>query len=128
MDFGYTEPTGDPLSEFSAYLQLDHTVLITWQTATETNIRGFNLYRSTELEGARTQLNQEVIQPQNLGQSWGASYEEVDSDVEGGVTYYYWLEVLQTGSEATEYGPEAVEIPLLPPENSYKFYLPITVK
>jgi hypothetical protein len=102
------------LASFSAETNLDQ-VRIEWQTVSELNNLGFNLYRSTtpslpELggtEGGLVQLNSELIPAQGSGQ--GAAYEFVDSDIEACVTYYL-LENLDINDSSTHHGPVSAMI------------------
>ena len=49
-------PLAVTLADFSAVQQGDH-VLVTWETNSELNNRGFNLYRGTSAAGPDRQLN-----------------------------------------------------------------------
>ena len=80
-------------------------ILVTWETASETDNLGFNLYRATTPDGTPEQLNGELIPSQAPG-GGGASYEWVDVNVEVGVTYYYWLEAVDIqGNGSPYFGP-----------------------
>jgi len=103
------------LSEVGVYLTSFRTetaggaVVVTWETAEETGLVGFNLYRRslvTEGDSAFggviltkskdqpwTQINPSLITGEN-------PYEYTDEDVDGGITYEYCLEaVLEEGAE-----------------------------
>jgi hypothetical protein len=87
----------------------DEDVLIEWATMSELTTYGFNLYRSQQ-GGSRpsSPLNDEVIPAENLGGVGLTRYTYVDGAVEIGVTYYYWLEVLDFSPAGTEvFGPES---------------------
>lgn len=66
-------------------------VRIEWETETEVNTVGFNIYRREGDEGAFVQLNEELI-PSKGSPVSGASYLFVDEAVVSGQTYYYQLE------------------------------------
>ena len=74
-------------------------VLLTWETANEINNLGFNLYRSSSLDGKQVQLNSDLILSKNPpGSTNGATYSIFDPDVISGVTYDYQLEDVSSGS------------------------------
>jgi hypothetical protein len=78
-------------------------VEVSWECADE--VAGFNLYRSvksgetdTKAITSRDRLNAELIT--------GASpYEYVDTAVENGITYSYWLEAIDVGGSSETLGP-----------------------
>jgi len=79
-------------------------VLIEWGTVSEVTTWGFNLYRAeTEQFSQAHLLNENVIEASM--QPGGDRYSYVDSSVEAGVTYYYWLEVLDSSGDKV-FGPE----------------------
>jgi hypothetical protein len=68
---------------------------LNWQTATEEDLVGFNLYRSATPSGKAVKINSEPIPAKKPGQLSGASYEFADP-VTSGPTYYYRLELVKT--------------------------------
>jgi hypothetical protein len=66
-------------------------IRVEWQTETELNTAGFNVYRSTAAEGEFERLNAQLI-PSQGGPTSGGSYIFLDDEVEAGQTYYYRLE------------------------------------
>jgi hypothetical protein len=103
-------PTSVELSSFTATAE-DHSILVEWQTATETDNLGFNLYRALASDGAKTQLNGALIpSAQPPGSPIGASYSWPDSDVAAGTTYYYWLEDVDLAGVAMLHGPVTATI------------------
>lgn len=94
-------------------------IQVKWQTMLEVKTLGFNLYRSTSLNGPRTRLNQSLIPAKALGSPAGAAYSFVDLFTQPGVTYYYWLEEINTSGEPTLYGPLQIGGP-------YTLYLPLS--
>jgi len=88
----------------------ESTIDLAWETATEIDNVGFNLLRAESPDGARTQINGEMIPAQALGSVSGASYTYVDSGVAAGVTYYYWLEDVAASGDRTLNGPVAARI------------------
>ncbi len=94
-----TGPLASPLGSFEAMPQ-GEDILVAWLTLFETDLLGFNLYRSTDTQAPDQQLNGSVIPVQHPGSSTGASYTWLDEEVEQGKPYYYWLELLTpSGSE-----------------------------
>jgi hypothetical protein len=96
------EPTAVEMASFAA-ASTPWTVELDWETALESNALGFNIYRSASLDGERVLLNPELIPSQSLG-GVGAAYQFVDTDIQIGNTYYYWLEFVDV-SEKSNYGP-----------------------
>ena len=66
-------PTAVTLADFSAVQQGD-MVLLTWETNSELNNRGFNLYRGTSAAGPDRQLNETLIPSQSQGNPGGFVY------------------------------------------------------
>lgn len=83
-------------------------ISITWETATELDNLGFNLYRSETPFGPWGQLNPELIPAQYPGSTLGAVYEWLDTDVVPAITYYYRLEDIDIHGVSTFYGPISV--------------------
>ncbi|HOU15573.1 MAG TPA: PKD domain-containing protein [Anaerolineae bacterium] len=97
-------PTAVTLAAFDAVAQGD-AILVTWETASELDNVGFNLYRSKSPDGQYTLLNETLIPPQNPGSVIGAVYEWLDTNVQPGVTYFYKLEDLDVKGVSTFHGP-----------------------
>ena len=97
-------PTAVALAAFTAVAQRD-SVLITWETASELDNLGFNLYRSDTIDGAYTRLNDILIPSQVPGSSLGAIYTWRDEDVAPGRTYFYKLEDIAIKGVITIHGP-----------------------
>ncbi|MDX9955048.1 MAG: hypothetical protein RBT75_13170 [Anaerolineae bacterium] len=97
-------PSAVELARFEAAAQEDG-ILLEWETASELDNLGFNLYRSTALNGDYVQLNAALIPAQNPGAVFGGIYTWVDEDVTPGVTYFYKLEDVDIHGVATLHGP-----------------------
>jgi hypothetical protein len=97
-------PTAVKLARFEATPQ-DNAIRVTWETASELNNVGFNLYRSESMAGPYTQLNDTLIPPQFPGEVMGGDYEWLDTDLQPGVTYYYKLEDVDVKGMSTFHGP-----------------------
>ena len=107
LDFGFSpdRPLAVKLAGFEAAAQADH-VLVTWETVSEVNNAGFNLYRSATAGGERTLLG--FLPAQAPGSTSGAAYSYEDADVVAGQTYWYWLEDMDLSGAATLHGPVSV--------------------
>lgn len=78
------------------------SVTVQWNTETELDTAGFNLYRS-ELNGDDYVLVNEVLIDSEGNAVSGASYTYVDESVEAGKTFYYLLEEIQIDGKANRY-------------------------
>jgi YD repeat-containing protein len=124
-------PMASPLGGFEAMPQ-GEDILVAWLTLFETDLLGFNLYRSTDTQAPDQQLNGSMILAQYPGSSTGAWYTWLDEEVEQGKSYYYWLELI-TSSGSEWHGPvevgegslRASQSPQVTPPSSYKrhYYL-----
>jgi len=120
--YNYPKPTSVELIFFTARVE-GQSIVLDWETATEVDNLGFNLYRATSLDGERTKLNTDLI-PSLVppGSTYGALYEFVDADVVLGGQYFYWLEDVDlAGRVKSIHGP--VEERVLP----FKMFLPMMV-
>ena len=119
-------PTAVELALFTASVQ-GSAIRLDWQTATELDTLGFNIYRAESLDEPRTQLNNDLIPGQVPGSPVGGSYQFLDESVQPGITYYYWLEDLDVRGAATQHGPVSAQVPEAP-EISARIFLPIIQK
>ncbi len=88
----------------------ESSVAVAWETASETDNVGFNLYRAESESGDKVKVNGEIIPAANPGSTMGATYGYTDSAVAQGVTYYYWLEDVDTAGVATMHGPVSASL------------------
>ncbi|MBN1920535.1 MAG: hypothetical protein JW892_04775 [Anaerolineae bacterium] len=100
----FLNPSAVDLARFEATAQ-DDGILIEWETATEIDNLGFNLYRSTAADGTYVKLNEELIPTQVPGAVFGAAYTWLDEGVAPGVTYFYKIEDVDIEGKATLHGP-----------------------
>ncbi|MBE2199375.1 MAG: hypothetical protein IAE79_12250 [Anaerolinea sp.] len=86
------------------YQLANPTVEVRWETATEVNTAGFNLYRSEARDGDFMQINAAdgLIASQGEAVS-GAAYTYMDKTVEAGKTYYYVLEEVEYNAATRRY-------------------------
>jgi hypothetical protein len=82
-------------------------VTLTWETVTEVDNAGFNLYRAMLKEGPYTQINEALIAAQGDPVS-GAGYSFADAPDYG--TYYYKLEDVDLYGMSTLHGPVRVTV------------------
>lgn len=75
-------------------------IIIRWSTETEVNTAGFNVYRSESEDGPWAKINTALI-PGSPDPIRGGSYEFTDSNVVAGITYWYELEEVELGGQAT---------------------------
>ena len=98
------------LANFGA-LQVGGQVQVTWETVSELNNAGFNLYRNTTPDPVGTLLA--YVPSQGPGSAQGFAYSYDDRDVQVGQTYWYWLEAIDLGGATTLFGP--VSVTMQPP-------------
>jgi hypothetical protein len=98
------------LSSFTA-TGAPKSVVLSWVTTSETDNLGFNLYRSTLVNGNRTKVNAQLIPSQVYpGSPSGAVYSFTDTSVKPLRTYYYWLEDVDIHGATTLNGPVKVRV------------------
>ncbi len=105
-------PVGTPLGVMLADFQAEQVgdyVLVTWETVSELNNAGFNLYRGLLANGGDRELLT-FVPSQSPGSSQGASYTYSDTAVEAGQTYWYWLEDVDLTGRTTLHGPVSITL------------------
>ena len=101
-------PTAVTLASFAAAATANG-IEVTWESASELDTLGYNLYRDTSAAGPGIKLNSSLIPSQGPGSPIGFSYSYTDSaNLEPGTTYYYWLEDVNQGAVATRHEPVSV--------------------
>jgi hypothetical protein len=93
-----------------------NTVRLDWTTLTEFELRGFNILRSETLNGVKQKRNASLLEPTYLGQNRGSEYQFVDP-VDQGCHYFYWIELVNLGSNDLS---EPVEL-----TTDYLMYMPL---
>ena len=105
---GGCEPaTAIELISFTAEAAADGTVTLAWETATELDNAGFNLYRARVRGGSHVKINAALIPAQGDAVS-GASYRFVDAPGYG--NFSYMLEDLDDFGVSTLHGPVEVRV------------------
>ena len=118
----FTEkPTTIDLYSFTAEAG-DDRVTLAWETGTEVDNAGFNLWRSEAADGEYARINDALIPAEGDAVS-GASYTYDDTDVVQGVTYYYKLEDVDVHGASTFHGPVSAT-----PGRVHRMYLPLVLK
>ena len=92
-------------------------ILLRWETASEVDMLGFNVLRSTSESGSREQINTDMIPVLHPGQMLGDSYTYNDADLVWGETYYYWIEILGRDNARESVGAQSARA-------GYRYYLP----
>lgn len=100
-----TGPLAIVLADFSAVQQGD-AISLTWETNSELNNSGFNLWRGVSESEPDRQLNEMLIPSQAPGSPNGFIYTWEDrADLVPGTTYYYWIEDVDMAGTVTRHGP-----------------------
>ena len=110
-DYNFARPTAVKLLWFKArgYAGL---VKVGWETASEIDNLGFNLYRSEQAKGPKTKLNSSLIPSQvPPGSPFGAVYGYKDRNVQPGKIYFYWLEDVDIYGRTGLHGPVKASMP-----------------
>ncbi|WP_423224145.1 beta strand repeat-containing protein [Candidatus Amarolinea aalborgensis] len=97
-------PLAAVLADFSAAPN-GNAIRVTWETVSEVGNIGFNLWRGDAPGAPDTQLNASLIPSQAPGSSQGFVYTFDDANVVSGMTYYYWVETVDTQGGVSRFGP-----------------------
>jgi hypothetical protein len=104
----WTKPLAVMLANFDAVAQPDH-VLVSWETVSELDNAGFNLYRTGSADRQPGPEHRLAFVPsQAPGGTSGAAYSLQDSDVAPDQTYWYWLEDVALSGATTQHGPVGI--------------------
>jgi hypothetical protein len=105
------DPNAITLISLAATMQLDGSVLVEWETATEWNQAGFNLYRVAPNGELQTPINAVVVASEGV-QGQGATYSFTETNPPSG-TWEYWLEAVDIFGDSTPFGPVSLVIPTM---------------
>jgi len=100
------EPTAVDLASFTIEAN-ENQAVITWETATEIDNAGFNLYRALDSEGPWQKVNSVLIAAEGDPVT-GATYTFVDTP--GRDTFYYRLEDIDFYGVSTFHGPVLIQL------------------
>jgi hypothetical protein len=95
-------------------------IRIDWETETEINTAGFNVYRSETSDGEYRRLNDRLIPGEGNPVS-GANYSFVDRNVVAGKTYFYRLEDVELDNSTSQHEVIEYTAPLV------SWWVPIVV-
>ncbi len=97
------------LSSFNAVITSANYAQINWETASESNLLGYNIYRAeSDNEDEALRLTATMIQATNS--AMGESYSYTDDEVEMNTTYNYWLQANDFNGTTEMFGPVSVKI------------------
>ncbi len=102
-----------PLAVDLAFFTADATeagVTLAWETVSELDNAGFNIYRADAADGSWAQLNAALIPAAAPGSSAGNAYTWTDAGVTPGAGYWYALEDVALNGSVTRHAPVAVTI------------------
>lgn len=105
IDFGYLLPTGLGIEYFRAAWSVGG-VNLEWLTLIETDLTGFNVYRSSNPLEHGKQINTDFIEG-TAPPDQGAKYTFADSQAAPGNRVYYWLQVNSNSMQPFWLGPVA---------------------
>ena len=97
------EQTVNPLSSFIAE-PAESSIILIWETTTEIDTVGFNLYRAEAKDGEYIRLNDSLMIAEG-SESEGFIYEFDDEGVQNLKTYSYILEDIDIYGVSTLHGP-----------------------
>lgn len=101
-------PTAITLVYFNAKAGKNGSVVLTWETATEIDNAGFNIYRARTRDGNYKKINNFLI-PAQGNTATGADYSYTDTPPAKG-KYFYKLEDVDSNGVSTMHGPEKAKV------------------
>jgi hypothetical protein len=100
------------------------SVLVTWKTASEVYLVGFNPYRGEAASRSWARLNLTIIPAQFPGKLLGGEYAYLDTSASTGAAYYYRLEGININGRGAFFGPVLVLV-----QEAYpSVYLPLVLR
>jgi len=115
MDFFTAEEVTLPVELTAFYATYANGATVFWNTASETNLLGYNLYRNScsDISNA-VKLNSVIIPATGL--VTGNNYRYYDSETALSDTLYYWLESISYDGFNQVFGPAVLIMPFPEPE------------
>ena len=99
-----------------------------WGTGNEIDTFGFALYRGdTPNRSAARPITVASIPSKSIDGS-GADYQFADTTAVSGITYYYWLQEVETTGRLHEYGPARANNTANPAPDALKLFLPMLIR
>jgi hypothetical protein len=105
--FSEEKPSAIELISFTA-MPGAQGVTLAWETASEIDNEGFNLWRSTAKGKPYTKINKNLVVAKGDAHT-GATYSYLDAQVSKGMSYYYKLENVDIYGVTAFYGPVSTE-------------------
>jgi hypothetical protein len=96
------------LASFAA-TAVDDGILVTWETVSELDNAGFNLYRGLSADWGGAALLA-TVPSQGPGSAQGFAYSYLDAEALPGQTVWYWLEDIDFSGVATLHGPVSATV------------------
>ncbi len=127
LTFSVQAPTAVTLASILAEFDDQGAVILTWVTTAEYDNWGFNVYRAEVNDpAAAVRVNEHLIPSRGQAVS-GATYRFVDTTVQPGKTYWYWIEDVDVNGRSTWHGPVEVYVPerLEPGAGGHATFLPL---
>jgi hypothetical protein len=104
-----TNPTAVRVSAFRAVAARPRGVTLSWRTATEIRLLGFNIWRRRSGATHWTKLNTRLI-PAKARVTTGARYTYLDAKALSGRTYAYRLEIVAPGGRKATAGATTITV------------------
>ena len=93
------------LVSFTAEVDQYKGIKLEWQTSSETNNIGYNVYKSQSKEGVYNKINDMLVPSRD-----NMMYQYFDSSVQAGQTYYYKLEDVSKYGVTVQHEPIKIEM------------------
>ncbi|MBN1480412.1 hypothetical protein JXA70_09090 [candidate division KSB1 bacterium] len=90
----------------TVYNEMTYQIDIFWETASESDIAGFHIYRSTSYGSLGSRVNSSIIMAKGSSTT-GATYDFVDEPAASGTYYYQLAEVSLSGGGETYFRPSS---------------------
>jgi hypothetical protein len=103
-------PLAVELSRFEVSKVGRKGIFLQWETVSEQEVAGFNIYRSGKSEKMNRLITPELIAAFYPGELTGAVYTFKDANVKPAKTYYYWLEAIGLDGSVEIYGPVSARL------------------
>lgn len=106
-----TQPTAVSVTNFRGEPARAGEARLDWETGSELDLVGFNVWQGSSLNGEFVKRNPALIPVQNPGGLAGNAYHYVDAELAMNATYLYKLEVLKQDGSSEWVGPITVRLP-----------------
>jgi hypothetical protein len=124
------DPLGYPPPNFSTFTAIfnptQFLITLQWSTESETDMYGFNIFRSDDANIANAvQINSNIIPGTNTSTTHNYNYS--DTNIQASNSYWYWLQLVSLSGEMNFWGPVMVPIDspeVIPEENSLNYAYP----